>query len=149
MNKSLVPLSLVLVLFVGISTSACSKKKKVSAAVETIWKTDLDGVPNSNGFAWVSKFCEKVRECADPDMKNLDPDSAAILEKRLRKDFCLEKFKETKVYTLASQEPKVTLDRTVSCLKKATEADCSLIKNGVSELSGDCKWLHALQNSKE
>ncbi|GBF39563.1 LA_2478/LA_2722/LA_4182 family protein [Leptospira johnsonii] len=148
-NKTLIPFGLVLVLMGTFFSFGCSKKKKVPAAVESIWKTDQEGVENSSGFAWVSKYCEKVRQCADPDMKTLDPDSEAILEKRLRKDFCLEKFKESKVYTLAAQEPKLVLNRTISCLKAATEADCSLIKKGVSELSEDCKWLQALQNSKE
>lgn len=148
-NKTIVPFGLVLVLMGAFLSFGCSKKKKVPAAAESIWKTDREGVENSSGFAWVSKYCEKVRQCADPDMKTLDPDSEAILEKRLRKDFCLEKFKESKVYTLAVQEPKLVLDRTISCLKTATEADCHLIKKGVSGLSEDCKWLQTLQNSKE
>lgn len=148
-NKTVIPFGLVLVLFGAAFSFSCSKKKKAPAAVESVWKADQDGVENSNGFAWVSKYCEKVRQCADPDMKTLDQDSEAILEKRLRKDFCLEKFKESKVYTLAAQEPKLVINRTISCLKAATEADCSLIKKGVSELSEDCKWLQTLQNSKE
>ncbi|MEI7012984.1 LA_2478/LA_2722/LA_4182 family protein [Leptospira licerasiae] len=148
-NKTAIPFGLVLIL-IGVSLSfSCSKKKKTPAAVESLWKTDQNGVENTSGFAWVSKYCEKVRQCADSDMKTLDPDSEAILEKRLRKDFCLEKFKESKVYTLATQEPKLVIDRTISCLKAATEADCSSIKKGVSGLSEDCKWLQAVQNSKE
>ncbi|PJZ78252.1 LA_2478/LA_2722/LA_4182 family protein [Leptospira neocaledonica] len=148
-NKTVIPFGLVLILMGTFFSVGCSKKKKAPAAVESVWKADQDGVENSNGFAWVSKYCEKVRQCADPDMKTLNPDSEAILEKRLRKDFCLEKFKESKVYTLAMQEPKLVISRTISCLKTATEADCQLIKKGVSELSEDCKWLQTLQNSKE
>ncbi|TGK37895.1 LA_2478/LA_2722/LA_4182 family protein [Leptospira andrefontaineae] len=148
-NKTVIPLGLVLVLLGAVFSFGCSKKKKPPAALEIVWKTDQNGVENSNGFAWVSKYCEKVRQCADGDMKTLNPDSEAILEKRLRKDFCLEKFKESKVYILAAQEPKLVINRTISCLKAATEADCSLIKKGVSELSEDCKWLQTLQNSKD
>ncbi|PJZ50681.1 LA_2478/LA_2722/LA_4182 family protein [Leptospira saintgironsiae] len=148
-NKVVIPFGLLLVLTGAFFSVGCSKKKKVPAAVESVWKTDQEGVENSSGFAWVSKYCEKVRQCADGDMKTLNSDSEAILEKRLRKDFCLEKFKESKVYTLAAQEPKLVLNKTISCLKAATEADCHLIKKGVSELSEDCKWLQTLQNSKE
>ncbi|TGK07290.1 hypothetical protein EHO59_04055 [Leptospira semungkisensis] len=140
-------ISLILVSFVASFGAGCAKKKKPSAAAEAIWKLDRDGIPDSSGLAWVSRYCEKIRDCAQDDLKSLNADAAAILEKRLRKDFCLERFKETKVYAYPSQDPRITLERTISCFKTATEAQCSEIKKGVANLSEDCKWLDQLQNS--
>ncbi len=141
--------SLVLLFTIFFFFSECSRKKKKSPLIEAAWKQDLSGIPDSNGLAWVGRYCEKIRECASGDLKSLDADASAILEKRLRKDFCVERFKESKVYSLDSGEPQVVLNKAISCLKTATGSDCTSIKRGVADLSEDCKWMYSLQNSNE
>ncbi|TGK11849.1 hypothetical protein EHO60_06055 [Leptospira fletcheri] len=126
---------------------SCKEKRKVSADIEAVW-TGENGKLGSNGLVLIAEYCEKIQSCAQDDLNRLNKDEKSILEKRLRPDVCLQKFKETPVYKLEVENPETAVARTGSCLQKVIDSDCESIKKGVSSLSEDCMWLYSNQISK-
>lgn len=137
----------ILVGLVAVILIDCNAKKNRNALAEAAWTKDEPGVPESSGLAWVGKYCETVRVCALEDAKGADPDIIAVLEKRLKKESCVEMFQESKLYGLEFPDPKSTFERTVSCLKAVSQSDCSTIRKGVVHVSEDCRWMFDMQNS--
>lgn len=131
-----------------LSFTGCSSKKKKSPAADLAWSQNQDGKPESSGLVWVGKYCERVKECASKDLKEVDADTSAIVEKALKKEVCIEEFKESKIYFLEFPDPKAAFGRAVSCLQTAVSADCSAFQKGIQNLSEDCKWMYSAQNSK-
>ncbi|TGK21012.1 hypothetical protein EHO61_03910 [Leptospira fluminis] len=126
---------------------SCKEKRKISADIETVW-TGEKGKLGSNGLVLIAEYCEKIRSCAQGDLNRLNKDEKSILEKRLRPDICIQKFKETPVYKLEVENSETAVARTGSCLQKVIDSDCESIKKGVSSLSDDCMWLYSNQISK-
>ncbi|EPG73366.1 hypothetical protein LEP1GSC058_3536 [Leptospira fainei serovar Hurstbridge str. BUT 6] len=142
-RNRLVPIILVAVL--SFLLFDCKEKRKVSQEVETLWSSDQANVPDSSGLVLVAKYCEKIRSCASGEIDRLNSDEKAILEKRLRPDICIQKFKETPVYRLEVGAPETAFMRTIHCLQNAIDSDCQSLKKGVSQLSADCEWMYSAQ----
>ncbi|EQA44390.1 hypothetical protein LEP1GSC050_3528 [Leptospira broomii serovar Hurstbridge str. 5399] len=139
----LVPIVLVAVL--SFLLLDCKEKRKVSQEIETLWSSDQADEPDSSGLVLIAKYCEKIRSCASEEIDRLNVDEKAILEKRLRPDICIQKFKETPIYRLEMDSPKTAFIRTIHCLQKAIGSDCQSLKKGVSQLSEDCEWMYSAQ----
>ncbi|EQA35316.1 hypothetical protein LEP1GSC047_1267 [Leptospira inadai serovar Lyme str. 10] len=123
----------------------CKEKRKVSQEIEALWSGDQANEPDSSGLVLIAKYCEKIRSCASEEIDRLTMDEKAILEKRLRPDICIQKFKETPVYRLEIDSPETAFIRTIHCLRKVVDSDCQSLKKGVSQLSTDCEWMYSAQ----